>query len=113
MELLHLAYFSRKEIAFLHSLSFAIVFVNSEQRNYENDQVQVDYQRGLEDIVSYLLEQKQYTSIGYIGGLYEDGQEHIRIGGKRLQSLKDILSERGQYQSIPVSFGNHQQGKRI
>lgn len=89
--------FRPEEIAFLHSLSYAIVFVNSEQRNYENDQVQVDYRRGLEDMVSYLLEQKQYASIGYIGGLYEDGQEHIRIGGKRLQSLKDILSERGQY----------------
>ena len=89
--------FRPEEIAFLHSLSYAIVFVNSEQRNYENDQVQVDYRRGLEDMVSYLLEQKQYTSIGYIGGFYEDGREHIRIGGKRLQSLKDILSERGQY----------------
>ncbi|MGI5947255.1 MAG: LacI family DNA-binding transcriptional regulator [Lachnospiraceae bacterium] len=90
--------FQPEEIAFLHSLSYAIVFVNSEQRNYENDQVQVDYQRGLEEIVSYLLDRKHYASVGYIGGIYEDPQEHRRIGGKRLQSLKDILSERGQYQ---------------
>ena len=90
--------FQPEEITFLHSLSYVIVFVNSEQKNYENDQVQVDYQRGLEEMVSYLLDKKQYASIGYIGGIYEDSQKHRRIGGKRLQSLKGILSERGQYQ---------------
>ena len=41
-----LGVFSEKEIDFLRSLSFAIVFVNSNQHNYEFDQVQVDFDRG-------------------------------------------------------------------
>ena len=50
------------------SLSFTIVFVNSNQHNYEFDQVQVDFDRGQEQMVSYLLDQKRYTGLGYIGG---------------------------------------------
>ena len=59
-----LGVFSEKEIDFLRSLSFAIVFVNSNQHNYEFDQVQVDFDRGQEQMVSYLLDQKQYTGLG-------------------------------------------------
>ena len=66
-----LGVFSEKEIDFLRSLSFAIVFVNSNQHNYEFDQVQVDFDRGQEQMVSYLLDQKRYTGLGYIGGIYD------------------------------------------
>ncbi|MFQ7197447.1 MAG: substrate-binding domain-containing protein [Lawsonibacter sp.] len=59
--------FSEPEIDFLRSLSFAIVFVNSNQHNYEFDQVQVDFDRGQEQMVAYLLDQKRYTGLGYIG----------------------------------------------
>ena len=54
-----LGVFSEKEIDFLRSLSFAIVFVNSNQHNYEFDQVQVDFDRGQEQMVAYLLDQKR------------------------------------------------------
>ena len=77
-----LGVFSEKEIDFLRSLSFAIVFVNSNQHNYEFDQVQVDFDRGQEQMVSYLLDQKRYTGLGYIGGIY-DGPNG-RIGAHRL-----------------------------
>ena len=60
-----LGVFSEKEIDFLRSLSFAIVFVNSNQHNYEFDQVQVDFDRGQEQMVSYLLDQKRYEQLHY------------------------------------------------
>ena len=66
-----LGVFSEKEIDFLRTLSFAIVFVNSNQHNYEFDQVQVDFDRGQEQMVAYLLDQKRYTGLGYIGGIYD------------------------------------------
>lgn len=90
-----LGVFSEKEIDFLRSLSFAIVFVNSNQHNYEFDQVQVDFDRGQEQMVSYLLDQKRYTDLGYIGGIY-DGPNG-RIGAHRLAAIQRILEERGQY----------------
>lgn len=90
-----LGVFNEAEIDFLRSLSFAIVFVNSDQQSYEFDQVQVDFDRGLEQMVTYLLKQKQYTGIGYIGGIY-DGKNG-RIGTHRLIGLKRILESRDLY----------------
>ena len=40
--------FTSQEIDFLRSLSYAIVFVNSNQNNYEFDQVQIDFDRSEE-----------------------------------------------------------------
>ncbi|MDO4321831.1 MAG: LacI family DNA-binding transcriptional regulator [Lachnospiraceae bacterium] len=88
--------FSDEEITFLHSLSYAVVFVNSNQKNYENDQVQLDFDLGLEEMVRYLLDRKRYASVGYIGGLYEQG--NVRIGANRLNGLQRILKNRGQYE---------------
>ncbi len=88
--------FSEEEILFLRSLSFAVVFVNSNQKDYENDQVQLDFDLGLEEMVRYLLDRKRYASVGYIGGLYEEG--NVRIGGHRLNGLANILKKRNQYE---------------
>ena len=91
-----LGVFSEKEIDFLRSLSFAIVFVNSNQHNYEFDQVQVDFDRGQEQMVSYLLDQKAV----HRPGVY---RRHLRraadgrIGAHRLAAIRRILEERGQY----------------
>lgn len=88
--------FSEEEILFLRSLSYAVVFVNSNQKDYENDQVQLDFDLGLEEMVKYLLDKKRYASIGYIGGLYEQG--NVKIGAHRLNGLVNILKNRNQYE---------------
>lgn len=84
-----------EEIDFLRSLSFAIVFVNSGQSSYEFDQVQVDFKKGQEQMTEYLLDRKQYKSLGYIGGICEG--QNWRIGVNRLEGLKGILSARNAY----------------
>ena len=94
--------FTAPEMDFLRSLSFAIVFVNSDQHNYEFDQIQVDFDQGLKQMAAYLLDKKQYRGIGYIGGVYEHGG--VRIGGRRLSGLRRILEERGLYDPT----GRHQ-----
>ena len=95
--------FSKTEIDFLRTLTFFIVFVNSDQHNYEFDQVQVDFDRGLEDAVAYLLDQKRYTDIGYIGGIYNG--ENGSIGTHRLAALKRILEQRLQYNPALFHIG--------
>ena len=95
--------FSDRELDFLRSLSFAIVFINSNQYSYEFDQVKVDFDAGHQQMVSYLLDRKRYTGIGYIGGLYEgDG---FRIGVHRLEALRKILEDRGQYRPETIHVG--------
>lgn len=88
--------FSPEEMDFLRGLSFVILFVNSDQKNYEFDQIIMDYEQGLKDMVHYLMEQKEYRSIGYIGGVYEE--DGVKIGTHRLQSLKEILNKRDCYE---------------
>lgn len=95
--------FSQEETAFLRSLSYAIIFINSDQHNYEYDQVQVDYDRGMEQVIEYLLDKKRYTSIGYIGGQYE--KDGIHIGRHRAAWLREILERRGKYEPSTFHIG--------
>lgn len=87
--------FSEEEMDFLRRQSYVILFVNSDQKNYEFDQIIMDYEQGIRDMVHYLLDQKEYRSIGYIGGIYEENG--VRIGTHRLEGLKEILKERGSF----------------
>lgn len=87
--------FNEEELSFLRYLSPAIVFVNSNQTNYENDQVKIDFDLGHEQLVRYLLAQKQYDTIGYIGGIYERGD--IRIGLNRRTVFQQTLESYGKY----------------
>lgn len=87
--------FSAQEMDFLRSLSFALVFVNSGRHSYEFDQVQVDFEQGLEQMASYLLDGKGYASVGYIGGVYEGPGG--TIGAKRMLGLQRALEARGAF----------------
>lgn len=87
--------FSEEEMVFLRELSYSIIFVNSDKKDYEYDRIVMDYDQGLQDMVHYLLEQKEYRSIGYIGGIYEE--DGIQIGFHRLKGLQEILQKRGCY----------------
>lgn len=88
--------FSEEEMNFLRRQSYAILFVNSEQKDYEFDRIIMDYRQGLIDMVHYLLDQKEYRSIGYIGGIYETAG--VRIGTHRLEGLQEILRQKGCYE---------------
>ena len=66
---LHSDLFSEEEINFLRKQSDAILFVNSDKKDYEFDRIIMDYEQGLKDMVHYLLDVKEYRSIGYIGGI--------------------------------------------
>ncbi len=83
--------FSTKEIDFLHSLSYHIVFINADKEGYQHDQIIIDFSLGMQQMVDFLIKEKQYKRIGYIGGLYES--EHVRIGYQRLEALTRYLKE--------------------
>ena len=98
-----LGVFSEKEIDFLRSLSFAIVFVNSNQHNYEFDQVQVDFDRGQEQMVAYLLDQKRYNGLGYIGASTTGPTAESVPTVWRLSGAS--LEKRGQYDPCTSMWG--------
>ena len=87
--------FSEAEMDYIRSLSYALVFVNSSIPDYEFDQIQIDFEKGEEELVNYLIDKKKYRTVGYIGGIYED--HDWRIGVHRLTGLQKLLSARGIY----------------
>lgn len=95
--------FSEEELAFLKEQSKAMVFVNSDQINYEYDSIVMDYNQGLRNLLEYLLEQKEYRSIGYIGGIYQ--KNDIQIGIHRWHALKKLLEERHCYEDRYFCIG--------
>ena len=92
--------FSEVEVDFLRSLRTEILF----------DQILMDYDQGLSDMVHYLMDEKEYRSIGYIGGIYED--DMVRIGARRLNGLKQILQKKGCYREDYFKVGeiSHESG---
>lgn len=87
--------FSEAELDFMKSQSNELVFVNADQKDYQYDQIFMDYTKGMENLVHYLLDEKEYRSIGYIGGIFED--DKVKIGAKRVESLKKALLQRKCY----------------
>jgi len=87
--------FSQEEMEFLRMQSYCIVFINSDPKNYEYDSIVMDFTKGINEMLDYLMVRKKYRSVGFIGGLYEEGQ--VKIGYRRLEGIRDSFMESGYY----------------
>ncbi len=87
--------FSQDEMEFLRMQSYNIVFINSDSKNYEYDSIVMDFTKGICEMLDYLMVRKKYRSVGFIGGLYEEGQ--VKIGYRRLEGIRDSFMESGYY----------------
>ncbi|MBE5986574.1 LacI family transcriptional regulator [Lacrimispora xylanisolvens] len=87
--------FSQDEMEFLRMQSYNIVFINSDPKNYEYDSIVMDFTKGICEMLDYLMVRKKYRSVGFIGGLYEEGQ--VKIGYRRLEGIRDSFMESGYY----------------
>ncbi|BCJ96009.1 transcriptional regulator EbgR [Anaerocolumna cellulosilytica] len=96
--------FTLEELDFLHSLSYHIVFVNSEREGYQHDQILIDFNLGMEQLVNYLVKEKEYKAVGYIGGVYEN--TNVRIGYHRLEALTHYLKQFNCYQPDNILVGD-------
>ncbi len=95
--------FSEQEMNFLRKQSDTILFVNSNQSDYEFDQIIMDYEQGLKNMVHYVLEEKEYRSIGYIGGIYQD--DMVKIGTSRLKAFREIFKQWNCYEDKYFKVG--------
>ncbi|MBE5980174.1 MAG: LacI family DNA-binding transcriptional regulator [Paenibacillaceae bacterium] len=87
--------FSQEEMEFLRMQSYNIVFINSDPKNYEYDSIVMDFTKGICEMLNYLMVRKKYRSVGFIGGLYEEGQ--VKIGYRRLEGIRNSFMESGYY----------------
>lgn len=105
--------YSEEEVLFMRSLTFAIVFVDSDREDYENDQIELDFERSQEELVTYLLDERQYETVGYIGGRHE--KDGIRNGDRCLNGLVRSLKGRNCYdeQFFHVGDFSRESGYRL
>lgn len=87
--------FNQEEITYLRQQSYSIIFINPDRTDYKYDRIIMDYDEGFIQMVEYILNDKQYESLGYIGGYYESNG--IKIGEARHKALVRILEERESY----------------
>ena len=85
--------FSEEEMERLRIQSVAVIFINSNDKDYEYDSIIMDFDRGIRESLEYLVNKRQYRSVGYIGGLYEKGK--VRIGYRRLACVRDTFAQYG------------------
>jgi LacI family transcriptional regulator len=96
--------FSEQEMESLQMQSYAIVFINSDPKDYEYDSIVMDFNKGIHEMLSYLVDQKKYLNVGYIGGLYDEGQ--VKIGYRRLEGIKAAFTQRGLYEDQHFFLGD-------
>lgn len=96
--------FSGEEMEHLRMQSYAIVFINSDPKDYEYDSIVMDFNKGIQEMLDYLMERKKYCSVGYIGGLYEEGQ--VKIGYRRLEGIRATFTQRGYYEEENFFIGD-------
>lgn len=96
--------FSQEEMEFLRMQSYSIVFINSDPKNYEYDSIVMDFTKGICEMLDYLMVRKKYRSVGFIGGLYEEGQ--VKIGYRRLEGIRASFTESGYYEEDHFYIGD-------
>lgn len=96
--------FDTTEIDYLHSLSYHIVFINADKEGYQHDQILIDFNLGMQQMVDFLVKEKQCTKVGYIGGFYQ--KDHIRIGYQRLEAFTRYLKEYNIYKPELIYTGD-------
>lgn len=96
--------FSQEEMEFLRMQSYSIVFINSDPKNYEYDSIVMDFTKGICEMLDYLMVRKKYRSVGFIGGLYKEGQ--VKIGYRRLDGIRASFTESGYYEEDHFYIGD-------
>lgn len=96
--------FSEEEMEHLRMQSYAIVFINSDPKNYEYDSIVMDFTKGIHEMLDHLMDRKKYCSVGYIGGIYEEGQ--VKIGYRRLEGIRSAFIQRGFYEEGNFLIGD-------
>lgn len=91
-----LGHFTEAEVEFLNRQSCFLLFVDSNQENYQYDRILIDHIIGMKDFISYCRTNKKYEVVGYIGGFYEN--ENVVIGKTRCTSFQQLLKENNLFQ---------------
>ncbi len=84
--------FYPEEIEFLQQQSFSILFLDSNQQNYEFDRVLIDHLQGIREAVA-AQRAKGRKTFGAMNGIYQ--KNGVTIGKNRTRALEELLRKEG------------------
>lgn len=87
--------FTPSEINQMKKINKNIVFVDSSPEELLYDSVVIDFRSAMRKVINFLLDTKNYTDIGYIGGRDYIGKEQTALGERREQFFKEYLAAKG------------------
>lgn len=99
-----LGHFTEEEVEFLKRQTCFLLFLDSNQSGYQYDRIIIDHNEGTKDMLRYFMNEKGYSSIGYIGGYYES--ENVVIGRTRSNSFRELLQKDNLYHSEDFLIGD-------
>lgn len=83
--------FSDQEIDELNAISYHIVFINSDSKEFVYDRIMIELEPALQEAMQYLRETKHCTKISYLGGYYLD--QGIEIGVRRQAIIRHYFQK--------------------
>jgi LacI family transcriptional regulator len=98
--------FSQDDIQSFEDITDNLVFVDSSPDLLKYDSVVIDFTDAMKNVIDYLIEDKKYTSIGYIGGREHIGKNMTQIGERREQFFKDYLIDKNRLDEKNVLIGH-------
>ncbi len=82
-----------------------IVCVDYTPDSFNFDSIEINFKGAVREVISYLIDDKKITDIGYLGGIeakYENGKNVVN---KREKYFKEMLKERNMYNDDYVHIG--------
>ena len=95
--------YTEKEILQFETITKTIVFVDSSPKPMKYSSIMIDYERSTTLVLDYLLS-KQYTSIGFLGGI-ETLNDASLWDERRLHHVKMILKNQNLYNENHLHIG--------
>lgn len=90
--------FPHSDIEVMKQYSKNIICVDFKANTQEVDSITIDFEQSMKDILGYIVDDKGYTEVGFIGGKELVKNEYHLFGDAREVYFQKLMEERGLFQ---------------
>ncbi len=89
--------FANSEIKTFSEVTNNIVFVDFSSFEGKYDSIVIDFKKAINQVLNYIVDEKGYTNVGYLGGREYVHNRDIIIGERREQYFVEYMKKKGLY----------------
>lgn len=91
--------FTEEETKFFKNISNNLVFVDYSPQNEYHDSIVIDFERSMRKVMDYIVIEKGYSEVGYLGGKELIKNKDRLNGDPRETYFKEYMTRKGLYNS--------------